>query len=113
MADISWNDAVEVADAHQAMDAVSTNAYRSHILLRTPKDGLFSLGSRFWKAVGTKLIREFPNHHITIIVDAAHDAGIAMGAIADGHPAIRFTGDDETFEKLVEIGRDSDCLVIR
>ena len=113
MVNMTWEDAIEVADAHEALDAVEANVSSQQLTLRTAEGGLFTLGSRFWKAVGTKLVREYPNHDITVIVDAGEDAGIAMGAIADGHRAIRFTGEQETFEKLEQVGKEHGCMVVR
>ena len=112
MVDISWSTATEVIDVHAAMEAAALQAAAgSDILLKTQEGSLFTLGSRYWLAVGTKLIREYPNHTITIIVDAGEDSGIAMGAIADGHKAVRFTGDEETFAKLQQIAGSNTALI--
>lgn len=113
MVELTWNHAIEVTDAHTAMDAVNAQAPNHSISLKTPEGGLFTLGSRYWLAVGTKLIREFPNHRITIIVDAGEDAGIAMGAIADGHKAVRFTGDAQTFEKLAQMATSNQTILLK
>lgn len=102
MADIAWEKVTEVKDPGAALEAAQ-NCTENTLLLRTPEGSLFTLGSRFWLAVGTKLIREYPNIDITIIVDAGDDAGIALGAIMDGHLAVRFTGDEEAYAKLKDI----------
>ena len=113
MVDTTWENATEVIDVHAAMEAAALQAASgSNILLKTQEGSLFTLGSRYWLAVGTKLIREHPNHTITIIVDAGEDSGIAMGAIADGHKAVRFTGDEETFAKLQQIA-NGETIILR
>ncbi len=111
MTNISWDNATEVADAHAAIAAAEACEAET-LLLRTEEGGLFTLGSRYWLAVGTKLIRSFPNLEVVIIVDAGGDSGIAMGAIADGQKAVRWTGDKETFEKLTQSGRDNGTVVV-
>ena len=38
---------------------------------------------------------------------------LPWGAIVDGHKAVRFTGEEETFKQLEEVGQQHDTIMVR
>ena len=113
MADIFWNDAIEIADVFVAIKHIDEQDENKLITLRTEEDGLLNLGSRYWLAVANKLLSDYPEHKLVLIVDAGDNAGLVQGALADGHQYVRFTGDDEAFNALADVAAQHDAHLIR
>ena len=113
MANLRWDDATEITDVFAAIKHIDASDADALITLRTEEDGLLNLGSRYWLAVANKLLKDYPEHKMVLMVDAGDNAGLVQGALADGHQYVRFTGDDEAFTALADIADQHDAKLIR
>lgn len=113
MPDPAWQDATEILHLAHGRQFLNTLPASPHaVWLRTPDEALAATGSHYWLMTLRELQAEFPHLHLTLIVDAGDAAGLAQGAIADGHTHIRFTGHTEVKEKLTQIAHASGCTIV-
>lgn len=106
-----WGKALEITSLTQARTLLQTLSQNT-VLLKSPERALITTGSNYWLALLGTLRAEFPHLKFSFIIDAGDAAGLAQGAIADGHAYIRFTGGAEVKEKLQQIATMSGGMVL-
>ena len=68
-------------------------------------------GPLWFKALIEEACRAHPSAPVTAVLDCAAEAGTAMAALRAGLRRVRFTGDEETRQRLQEIAAASGAAV--
>ncbi len=81
------------------------------VTLLSPPHGAGYLGAGYFLSLAGKASAEHPDAEVSWILDCGDAPGLALGALAQGCAAIRFTGPPAVRKKIADIARQSGARV--
>lgn len=81
------------------------------VTLLSPPRGAGYLGAGYFLALAEKAQAEHPAAVANWILDCGDAAGLALGALAQGCPKIRFTGPPSVQKKIADIAKKSNATI--
>ena len=81
------------------------------VTLLSPPHGAGYLGAGYFLSLATQASAEYPDARASWILDCGDAPGLALGALARGCTAIRFTGSPAVRKKIADIAAQSGARI--
>ncbi|MGE5548766.1 MAG: hypothetical protein ACM33T_17810 [Solirubrobacterales bacterium] len=98
---------------HSLDEARAALSQAGEVTIETPPGAAALHGIGWWREILDILAEEFPGRTFTAILDCAGLPGLAMAAIRDGIPAIRFAGTAAVTEKIAALAEAAGVRLVR